>query len=1412
MPDIRFEASVPTSKIYFSANTPSKGKFPLLVPIFDNPNFLDPSTFNIVSPPGIKQIIQGDLGITEKLLSPIFNPIVEVFMLNTFVTESIGSTNNLTSKEDIKSFLLSQFIPKDQGFKPLEKAIITSMLESYKPFIDLLLILLESMGIAEDVYCRFLASYIKVGKLQMGIKSRIPKTWNKDLKYTETITYTMKQLLDGMNMCKNELEKSMSDKHALKNPTPKVDTDKEIGTLDLPAYYIGYFDEQGNKVDPPKWVKDSNKWFKREFQDLNNNTIKIEAPFEQLSNRLVTGVKQLRDRQTENIKIIIAEKNESLKEIDKRLKDAEQLNEPLRQNEIDSIDTEKQEMIKIFDSLIDTITDSLDGKNISGINYIDDNDPSKGINSPFIINEYIGKNRGSQLRQKYYPEQISTVQSYVNSNGDTIEPYIYTPTLNLNYIGQTFNVEVPLAFSNQLSSVKNYSNSVFLNNKEIESSKKGIRSYSNKTIIKSLDLNPKNEEKPFIDNSKTYFSNNIKNDYIPDNVKNYYMPLEWNEVFEYDIKNKRTGETIRKEIEIVPFKVDIENDYELRVIKVINAPLISDSNSSNLNLLKSDVLVFIGSNYFQFFKSSGASKNIINCTFTNKQTTIDITFPTLQRSNKFNSGRYIDDSVFKQNTYFLFKPLEKESIDSNKIFKISNINHIWSTGVGTFYELDANQKTIKMSSSYIHTYLNEYRGDSNFKFTTGSNINKNFRIYDIVLISDNIYMMKFNTTEKNVISETLASITFNYLESSDAETFEYFESGNSSVEAWIYNIDSLDYVPESLKENSTFFIKGLDDNSFYSTINKRLANKGIDVSQYLNQDSVDTIYTIDKIETIDGIRSVVLNKSLNKKFVSDFYSTSKNSNLYHNIKLFSISSIKESLVSNNYTSETGTILADLNNIPEPLNLSDYSKTLHSTIDIDESNGLKEGVIFQGLDTRFINIKTFYLIEAIKKDTDGLAYINGKKNPDEKKNSLTNDTNKNQKEWYGLLDKFGIFSQISSKLIPLIARKMIPLLIKIIKTITNPKKIKDLILSIVIDESVSKVPKHFKYLQKKELEKAKKHKVKKDFDNSKKSNLVYDEPQTGKDNPVPIHTMDGQAFIGFGKGSIGKDIISFGCALEAGELKSISKLEDGKKDHNVFNIILNFIKLPFEVILKIFKWILDWVKKLLNPAKIAQAFIEFLSFEWLKNILGKDSLLSILGMADVESIISGMKGFLKDLTGKTAQEAYDAIIAGIRGDGIDDKFVEVFVYDILMNGVKIREEVVEKPYSSNGSVNNDSSTNNGNTNSEVNNNTGNENGNVDNKACSGNYSLLSMFPSPFMSGKVSYNDCNKSEIFLKPLESVGSILQFIQEILNAFLGIPIALLGLDPTIKIPKFGEEIPFYDIFEKYLNELKSELVMVKF
>lgn len=1185
MPDLKFKGG----KFYFSILNPSDSGHSLLTPRITNPQFAING-----QPPGIKELIEGDLGITEKIMLPVLQPLIDITLANPLLSEAVANANQLeaSNKEAISAQVMNNYIPKDSGMKALEKTVISSMMESHKPLMDFLRIFLETIGVAEDVFCRFLGTSIKILGKEIGLPSRNPAHWNNNLNYSETMTHALQKFIQASEDADAEFVKSMSNDNPIKKNVPSGNSSNIEGNADQDAFYIGYFDEDGNSITPPKWVLDSNKWFKRDIPDKNGNIQTISAPFEQLSPNLNLGAAKLAENQQKNIDRLNKEKMKMIQNIDERISTANEIKIPsIKREEIKSLNKEKKEASELFDTLIISIQDLLDGTNKGGDNYIDPEDKSKGINPPAPLSEWMGKLKSSQLRQKYFPTQKTTVQSIIDKKGKGVDPYVRIPEVRTKYKGKDVGIQVPLAYDNQISTEKVISSNLFFDTKMRD---KKLRNYSNINKVSSLDIfYGTDRNQPYYEDNKTHFTREIKKEYVPDNLKNYFLPLEWEEVFEYDIKNKRTGEIVRKETEIVPFKIDVENDYELRLIKVVNRPL---------------------------------NKNGINKEF----------------------------------------------------FSVNNIK-----------------------------------------------------------IINSLTNLKINTNLQNNIQNEV----------------------------------------DTLKKLSPI------------ELNKRILEG-----------------------TIDPIVLESLNLTKEELYRRNFYND------------VNISRIKK-LTPN---TETGTLFADSNNIPDKYNLQDPSKSKHSPLDINEKNGLKEGIIYQGLDPRFVEkdkYQVFWLVEAIKKNDDDVAPINGVFNDIDKLNISRGNRSSGVggKEWYGLIDKFTAIPQIASKLIPIIASKLIPLAIKIIQLISNPTKIKQFILDIgLTQESASKFPQNYKDFGSKgevtKIKKLKSNDIPKTIDEQENNgdlsgNNYYMGIQEGVENPTPISMLDGQALTEFGHGAFGKSIVNIGIEMQGGEFKEINKKTEQKdfnkpapkKEQPQFTFVLNMMKLPLEIIFKIFKWIINWIKKLLNPTKIPGAMAEFLSFKWLLNILGKDSLFSILGIKDIDNKIKDK--LYKNSYGQDGQDLFDQTLKALRGG--DQDFLEVLIYDILINGKKVRTEVVEKPFKGNPlneNINNIISTS-----PEANDIANDLDPNDPLSFCGVRFfNIKEIMPIPFLPLMPSYNACEVPQIFLKPLEMITGFLKFLQEIINAFLSMPSSILGLEPTIKIPRLGDEIPFANVLEDLLNGLKSRITPI--
>jgi hypothetical protein len=1100
--DLKFK----NNAFFFSILPEMGGLTPMLIPRISNPNFLDKETFKIKSAPGIKQLLDGDLGITELIMMKVLDPIFSTLTNNPLVAEVFANqaspldTTNSDVVTKAKAVMLENYIPTDNGLKALEKTIITTMMESHKPLFDFAKILMEMLGIAEDVVCRFLGTSIKVLGKQIGFPSRNPKYWSKEFGYAQTMTYSLRDFEAAFKIASNEFIKKMSDTHPLKGFDDQSTNKVEDGD-NRDAIYIGYFDENGNEVEPPAWVLNSNKWFKKDILDSNGNTITVGAPFKRLSVEQKKGSEQIRQYHINAITKLEKQKEEILSSLSKEM-------ELKSIDDIQHIEVMKAETIKEFDSLIQTVRDIVDGTNVNDDNYVDDEDKTKGVNTPVVLSEWLSKTRGSQLRQKYFPEMVSTVQSLVDKKGKPVEPYTYIPTVKVDYKGMLLDVETPLAYDKQISRKKETGDDFYYDKREGTI----INAYSYRNIINNYDIYFNTSKiNPYKDHERTWFKHNKKEIYLPDALKCYYLPIEWEEVLEYDIRNKETGEVLRKEYEVTSKKIDIENDYEIRVIRVVNRPLPLSTNEKLDNI--------------------------------SKELTIDPKIGTIK-------------------------------------------------------------------------------------------------------------------------------------------------------------------------------------------------NKG-------------------------------------------------------------------------------------NNIPEALRQEANGKTpitnLHSTPDINEKNSLKEGVIYHGLDPRFLTKKNFFLVEALKKNVNGIACINGKYNDNDLANAENDGEDDKGKKWYGLLDKYTAFPMIATKLLPLIGGKLIPLIIEIIQLIQNPGKIKQMLLDLALDKKISKFPVIFKDFDKDrgvigKVRKLKEsgYKVPTNFDqhyNQKRDKAYYAGVQFDKKYAEIISMIDGQAVAEFGKGIFKNPLFTFGVNINITNISKpiefISKRLDSVKEQPIITMILNFIKMPFEVIFKIFMWVIKWVKKLLNPIKIPGAIKEFISFKWLFDILGKNGLFSILGM--LEPNVDFIK---KLLNGVKNKEILRDVMNTIHGRS---DLVEVSVFDILQNGIKIATEIEERDIINFDTQTTTSATGTGTTEpsskdkpklnvSEL---LAGLSGLLKGLCGERNFSLNDLLPIPLLSEMPKYNLCELPLIFLKPLEMIGGILQIIQELLNSLISMPLAIFGLEPHIKIPK----LRFYESYAEMLIELRNTL-----
>lgn len=503
---------------------------------------------------------------------------------------------------------------------------------------------------------------------------------------------------------------------------------------------------------------------------------------------------------------------------------------------------------------------------------------------------------------------------------------------------------------------------------------------------------------------------------------------------------------------------------------------------------------------------------------------------------------------------------------------------------------------------------------------------------------------------------------------------------------------------------------------------------------------------------------------------------------------------------------TGTMVNVGNNIPLKYHQNDAHNTYSPDV-LDESNGLLEGEVFHGIDPRYVDPfkwKAFWLVEAIKKDDDDTIWINGKKQalPSDEKNK-NNNTSAGGKQWYGLLDKFSVIGKIAGGLLPLITRKFLPLLVKIVQILTNPSKIKELVNLIIQD----KLGKFFKMFNAGSTADADKLRAKKSDKGGAATRWNY------KDSSGKItNVLDGKA---------NAKILVADVGLEAKD--GTVKLTDGSssnktKDQPILKFILNLIKMPFDIIKKIVEYFLGLIKKLMNPLTLLPTVIDFMTFAWLIDILSPTRLLGILGNVDkrltkpdtsLENDISHNLNMVDTDTMFTEMQA-------VMRKGSVGGLVEVLIYHVFKNGQFVREEIEKHPIQDPKLVQQTQASPSGFDNADVSGvdvnpeNFKGKFGDANNPSqksptvCgSRTINLNKMIPLPLVSGMPSFNKCEIKQVFLKPLQLVTSILKLIEQFINALISIPLTMLGLEPHISFPKLN----FASSLDKFVSDLQNKM-----
>lgn len=258
----------------------------------------------------IQKFAEGELGIADSIKKEFFyknlklmkDPeAIEIF-LKVSGSKLTGDLKSLTSggklnisKDDIQIDPAGDFL----GLKALEVTTIKSMFEAQKPYMEIIEIFIKSMAKVEDIMCRLAAfpamrcekpttnpnalgfNKMSVNKKQLSEmrKSATRKIGDDGSSLTpgsnttntggvdQSSVYEEKQIISEVYSTGQKLDGYDYEYEYINLYEDQTVKDEDIDPFPddfefkPSAIILGYFDESGNALNPPDWVKSSGKWY-----------------------------------------------------------------------------------------------------------------------------------------------------------------------------------------------------------------------------------------------------------------------------------------------------------------------------------------------------------------------------------------------------------------------------------------------------------------------------------------------------------------------------------------------------------------------------------------------------------------------------------------------------------------------------------------------------------------------------------------------------------------------------------------------------------------------------------------------------------------------------------------------------------------------------------------------------------------------------------------------------------------------------------------------------------------------------------------------------------------------------------------------------------------------------------------------
>ena len=169
-----------------------------------------------------------------------------------------------------------------------------------------------------------------------------------------------------------------------------------------------------------------------------------------------------------------------------------------------------------------------------------------------------------------------------------------------------------------------------------------------------------------------------------------------------------------------------------------------------------------------------------------------------------------------------------------------------------------------------------------------------------------------------------------------------------------------------------------------------------------------------------------------------------------------------------------------------------------------------------------------------------------------------------------------------------------------------------------------------------------------------------------------------------------------------------------------------------------------------------------------------------GGRSIEIFNRGGNSFFND----KGQDLYEDALERLKNG--DNSYIEVLIYDIFINGIKVDTEIVERPYNGEVDV------------SDL------QQSDIDEMVLQFEgriFDLTNAFPNPFFNFNSEFDIRDLSVLNVKPLQQILGLFNILQEFINSIIGMPLAIFGAGDLADALKIDITSPLKKLIEDIQN-----------